>query len=89
MTRDELIQITHKLGYDYVWQDSYGDWFASADRPTFFDESWCMFGASYDEKFEIFATVEYSGTIKESLLFYGDTLCQNKAEEAKEVEVRG
>jgi hypothetical protein len=89
MTREELIQITHKLGYDYVWQDSYGTWFASADRPTFFHESWFMFEYAYKYIFEVFVNVEYCGTITDSLLCYIDTLCQNKEEEVKEVESRG
>ena len=89
MTRDELIQIAHKLGYDYVWKDIWGKW-VMGDRHPYLKGSnsqnpnWWAYGAV-----AVMTNVEFDGTLHESLLFYGDTLCQTKDEEFKEVEIRG
>ena len=89
MTREELIQITHRLGYDYVWKDIWGKWVMGSYHPHLIDLNssnvhWWLYGGV-----AVLTNVEFEGTLHESLLFYGDTLCQNKEEEAKEVESRG
>jgi len=89
MTRDELIQITHKLGYPYIWKNVWGKWEMGRNRPSVKNAGRPSQYWFWYEAVEVFVDVEFDGTHFESFLFYGDTLCQNKEEEAQETADRG
>lgn len=89
MRRDELVQITHKLGYDYVWKDIWGGWKMASCHPFLTDISsktpyWWQYGSS-----PIYCDVEFDGSHHESLLFYGDTLAKSMEDQYTETENRG
>lgn len=89
MTREELVHITNRLGYPYVWQDCHGNWNASMDMPLGDSNGWCT---SYDDPLtfpiSMDVNIEWEGSYKDSLLFYGDTLANTKEEQYTEAKAR-